>query len=481
MTRREFASACAAASSLRIATSGRAADSVTVGHDPQLFLDDFLVAEMRGLARQVQQPQRLPQPVLASATFGTTQPYLSVLYDRDWNKYRIWYNRGNPIWHAESVDGLHWTNPRVAWDLPRSYGCSLIDDGERERDASLRYKLANWQSVRALDDTPQDVSGMYVGCSPDGLRWTPHAHQPVLPTWPDGWPKVTRHGVGDIVDVYFDPLNHCYQAACKLFALPEDGYPPAPKAGNTFRRLVGMSESSDFIHWQQPWRIHVPDARDEGLLEFYGMGGMHVRGSLRIGLVRVLRDDLPCEAGGPKDGIGYTVLATSRDGQSWRRFREPFLDRNLKPGSWDHAMTWCSGVLPVRDELYLYYGGYARGHKIEPQRERQIGLARMKRDRYVALVPTRSDGILTTKVFALPSERMTVNARATGGEIRVRLLDAARRPLAAAAPILGDQLNARVRWQRSIVAWRGKAVALELQVRRASLFAFQFDDPVVGR
>ena len=53
-------------------------------------------------------------------------------------------------------------------------------------------------------------------------------------------------------------------------------------------------------------------------------------------------------------------------------------------------MTWIGYALPVGDEVYLYYGGYARGHKVEPDTERQIGLAKMKRDRYVAITPAGS-------------------------------------------------------------------------------------------
>jgi hypothetical protein len=98
--------------------------------------------------------------------------------------------------------------------------------------------------------------------------------------------------------------------------------------------------------------------------------------------VRVLRDDLPCDPGGPRDGIGYSVLATSRDGVAWQRRREPFLDRDPGRGTWDHAMSWIGAAVPVGDEVFFYYGGYARGHKVEPATERQIGLARMKRDRY---------------------------------------------------------------------------------------------------
>jgi hypothetical protein len=140
--------------------------------------------------------------------------------------------------------------------------------------------------------------------------------------------------------------------------VPEDGYAPGPRAGSGIRRLVGLSTSRDFVRWERPRRIFAPDGRDEGLLEFYGMGAMHVRGGLYIGFVRVLRDDLACDPGGPKDGIGYSVLATSRDGLTWRRHRAPFFDRNPERGAWDHAMAWIGAALPVGDEVLLYYGGY---------------------------------------------------------------------------------------------------------------------------
>jgi hypothetical protein len=107
------------------------------------------------------------------------------------------------------------------------------------------------------------------------------------------------------------------------------------------------------------------------------MAGILARGDLLIGLVKVLRDDLPAEASGEKRGIGYTTLAYSRDGVTWTRDREPFLPRNPSTGTWDHAMSWGDCQCPVDDDVFIYYGGYARGHKVERFTERQIGLARM--------------------------------------------------------------------------------------------------------
>src|SRR5256885_12069652 len=88
-------------------------------------------------------------------------------------------------------------------------------------------------------------------------------------------------------------------------------------------------------------------------------------------------------------------------------------------------MTWIGYALPLGEEMLFYYGGYARGHKIEPATERQIGLARMKKDRYVAITSDRDEGILTTPAFIVPSGKLTINLKPrAGGETRIRLISA---------------------------------------------------------
>src|SRR5947209_1430042 len=135
MRRRAFlqvggASAAALAVTPRlVCLAAEAPRPLELGPGPQLFLDDYLIDRLDGLVRRVEPPERLPGPVLDSKTFGTTQPYLTVLRDEAGHRYRIWYNRGPAVWHAESADGLRWARPRVAWDLPRGYGASLVDDG----------------------------------------------------------------------------------------------------------------------------------------------------------------------------------------------------------------------------------------------------------------------------------------------------------------------------------------------------------------
>lgn len=477
LSRREFLAA-SAGTATRVPAAPRGGSPARLRPGPHLFLDDFLVEREEGLSREVRPPARLPEPVLSSARFGTTQPYLGLLRDPDSRRLRLWYNRGNAIWHTESTDGLHWEEARLAWDLKRCYGVTVIDDRGRDPDPDRRFKLANWQATREKEDRPGDDSGMWVGCSPDGFRWRLLPGNPVLPTWPEGWGKPVHHGAGDIIDAFWDPIHRRYGCAVKVHAVPGDGFPKGPRAGDMFmRRWIGMSASTDFLRWEKPWQIAIAGPHDAGLTEFYGMGGVHARGDLLIGFARLLRDDLPCDPGGPPGalwaGIGWSCLMTSRDGVVWQRSHAPFLDRSPTRGAWDHAMAWLSGAVPVGDELFLYYGGYARGHKVEPARERQIGLARMPRDRYLSRSAGPAEALLLTPPVLLEGDRITVNA-AVRGSLRLRLRDAAGRPLEGftAEALRGDSLAHGVRWPGVLTALRGRPVRLELRLADADLYGF---------
>jgi len=469
------AAAVAAVGACAAAAEPTASGPVKINGEPQLFLDDYVVGRMAGLTRMIHHPVRIDHPVLDSKRFGTWQPYLSVVFDDRSKRIRLWYDKGQAFGITESEDGIHWGSSR-GLQIVAKYGCAVIDDGSRERDAKRRFKAAYWLEPKGRP------RGIFVAFSPDGLAWTPYPGNPVLEGYPVPPAKFKRHQVGDIVDTYYDPLRKAYGAALKMPALPEDGYKAAPRAGQLFRRLVGISFSKDFVHWSKPKRIFVPDDKDEGMLEFYGMGGMHLRGSLRIGFVRVLRDDLPCDKGGPVNGIGYTVLATSRDGETWHRYRAPFFDRNPKPGTWDHAMTWVGAVLPVGDEVFLYYGGYARGHKVSRNTERQLGLARIRKDGYVSLRAGTQDGALMTKPLVFDGAALTLNIdMAEGGVVRVEVQDDQGRALpglrlAECDPIVGDHIARMVTWKgkSDLSSLVGKPIRLRFLMRSADLYAFQF-------
>lgn len=468
-----------------VGSFGPATQSVDARMGPHLFVDEFLIAQSSGVTRATQHPKRhLDGPVVGWEQH-TTQPYVSVLRDPQSGTFRMWYNAYSgsetAIAYAESDDGQKWKTPKlglvgsdnrliVIGRSPEhgSYGVSVLDDRGRDPDPRRRYKLLWWSGT-------SEPAGVSAAWSADGLVWTQYDGNPVVPYYPGDHPKAAV-GVGDIVDLFYDPIRNRYASLLKLHANQSDGW---TRSGRAFRRLVGQSISNDFFKWNEPWRVITPQPEDEGKLEFYGAGGTIARGQLLITFVRMLHDDYSPEPGGELTGIGYTTLATSRDGVSWQRQEDVFFDRNPVPGTWDRAMTWVSSALPVGDELFLYYGGYKRGHKVEPERERQIGLVKMPMDRFVALqsMGRKHGTIQTILLHDLDIQRLVLNADAANGTIRVQVREAGGRVAPGLSfddcvPITGNGLTLPVRWKTGIERLQGE-VRLEFEITNSKLFGFE--------
>jgi hypothetical protein len=215
------------------------------------------------------------------------------------------------------------------------------------------------------------------------------------------------------------------------------------------RRVTQQSTSTNLLDWCEPWFVLTPDDRlDEGQTQFYAMDGYLRRGDLLIGMVKVLRDDLKADS--PPDppdayGIGYTTLAWSHDGERWVRDRATFFDRAPQRSAWDHAHAWIDEQVPVGDEVWLYYGGYQRGHKVNRFEERQIGLLKMKRDRYVARESGPSGGSFRTPLVIVAADAMTLTVDARAEEVQVEAFVGGHRCPASLEPTArrsGDVLEA---------------------------------------
>jgi len=419
---------------------------------------------------------------------------MTVIRDPQTRKFRMWYNHGIGknayIGYAESEDGIHWETPSLGiygpdnrvWQI-YGYDTNVIDEGSDFPRPQERFKLAWWGGV-----TPERLQeGLRLAVSPDGIHWTAYEHNPVLPTKVEGDPRVHMR-VSDIADVFYDPIRKRYAGFFKASALASDGYIGGPRAGELYRRLVIMSVSDDFFHWRRPWRVMVPEPRDEGLQEFYSSCPPLVRGNLMISFVRMLHDEYPVEPGGEADGIGYTTLATSRDGVTWQRHDEIFFDRNPRPDNWDRAMTWIGSVLTVGNEHYLYYGGYKLGHKKEPKRWRQLGVAKMDRDRFVSRGASgETPAHILTIPFRVPlqtSWTLHLNAKADEGKIRVRICREDGTPLAGydyadMQPVTGDGLSLPISWIQkenivsNFVQIDSEIIRLDFEITNARLFGVE--------
>lgn len=431
---------------------------------PQLFIDDYLIGESSFLTRVVNNPQKLPKPVVTGGKNGDEnfQPYTSVVRDPQTKRFRMWYNTGEDvsvshIGYIESEDGIHWLRPhRVLKDPgPIKFGVSVVDRGEKFPDPAKRYVLGYYYK-----------DGLMIATSVEGLDWTLLQPKSVL-----------QHN-HDIDSLRWDPLRNRFLAIVSVWVVDN--------RWEERRRIPHQSVSTDLVNWKKLWPILTPKIGapvERGETQFYAMGGAITRGDLLIGLVKVLRDDLNATPGksgkemGDLDrkaaGLGYTVLAWSHDGETWQRDYEPFIPQNLVPGSWDHAMAWADEQIVVGDETFVYYAGYARGHKVARFEERQIGLARMPRDRYVSRDADLNVGRLLTKPLVLEASSITVNANVVG-LMRVRLLTADGKPKRGFdwAEIRGDAVAHPVKWQSKIGSLGNDAVRLEFELKDAQLFGF---------
>jgi hypothetical protein len=242
-------------------------------------------------------------------------------------------------------------------------------------------------------------------------------------------------------------------------------------------RCPTQSVSTDLLHWSTPSPVITPDGRDQGVTQFYGMAGVVARGDLLIANLKVLRDDVTAE-GAPAGayGIGYTVLAWSRDGLNWTRDTQPFIDRDYTPGTWDHAMAWGDSQLVVGDQTYVYYGGYAWGHKYNRYTDREIGLAVMGRDRYVSRDAGVTTGTLGTPVFVSGANDITINAM-VNGSLNVRVLDQNGQPLPGFgwddfSTIHGDSVSHAAHWAQAFSTLAGTPIKLEFYLTNGQLYGF---------
>ena len=442
------------AAAMCCAFHGAWAEPIVLGPGPHLLLDDYLIEDSSLVVRRIMEPQReAANPLITGQQDGNFQPYVTVVRDPETKRFRVWYNiqldgrRRSTLGYMESDDGVAWERPHRELDLPFevTYGASILDRGPAYPDSGRRFKFGYYHD-----------GGLRIAVSSDGLDWESLAPNALVPC-------------GDITSIYWDPVRRRYGANLKQQTGPRDWL------GNRLRKNA-HSVSEDLPNWSEPRLSIYPDERDYGETQFYCMDGVLARGDLLIGLVRVLRDDLPAEPDGEIAGIGYTTLAWSRDGAHWERDREPFLPRSSEPGAWDRAMAWGSSQTPVGGELYIYYGGYQRGHKIERNTERRIGLARIPRDRYVAREAGAERGRLLTRPVTLDAKSMTLNANAADGEIRVRVLDLDGEPVpgfsfSECEPVTMDALDAQVTWSHPLSELAHAPVRLEIEMERAQLFA----------
>ena len=132
----------------------------------------------------------------------------------------------------------------------------------------------------------------------------------------------------------------------------EDG----AQRGSFDYRAIARSESADFENFPVPEKILEPDFDDPEDADMWG-GGLYDTAAVKYPLADDAYLIFTAAYYHTTDALDIQ-LATSRDGIHFVRWREPFV--RLGPaGAFDSMMLYMGvGVLPIGDELRLYYTGY---------------------------------------------------------------------------------------------------------------------------
>ncbi|WP_395743928.1 hypothetical protein [Prosthecobacter sp.] len=454
---------------------------------PLLFADDSGVAASSGVLRTIHPARTRSEPVLrAERPWEGSRVYVygSVHFDPTTKRFCMWYlghpdvdaagvkpavpgfrkGKGDVVLYATSQDGLKWERPALGLhSFQGSTANNIIFDlhspsvyvDVRDPDPARRYKM-----LGSL------MGKYYAAVSADGVKWSSYPKQAILKS-------------SDNISLTRDPLTGDYLAFNRQ---------PHEKLGRT----VSLSRSHDFKTWSEPELVFAPDAEDDAWTRnpdehtevnnlsvfphaagFIGLPTMfHV-----LGKNRKPSEVTPGQSA--TDGIVEVQLITSTDGRKWQRThpRISVIGRG-QPGGFDAGtiLGVSSTCVDAGDESWVYYTALTTSHGAPvPPKRISIGRAEWRRHGFASL-DAGERGQVETKPLRLSSGSLLVNANATGGELRVALLEADGSPIPGHAledceVLKTDSTRWAVRWKEQAAAPTDRPVKIVIAMKQSRLFS----------
>ena len=296
---------------------------LAIGLEPQLFVDNMLVASVQDATRRWHAPQRYQDGPLFTedrpwehrlwiAYYGST----TLIRDPEDGLFKCWYQdqEGDPrkgespgsrppanfsmratLLYAQSSDGVHWEKPELDVSAIGGRRTNIVlgggDFGDAHAMTVVRdpYPLRPEERFRGMlrriwfegEVRNRVTTAVH---SPDGIHWSMYPERPTFGS---------RGGSpGDVNILWYDEhsrefvvnirahigglpgavnLRHPYRAHGFLHPYQ----PHDPLSQN--KRRVWQSRSHDFIHWSEPLLIAVPDDDEDGLDEgYYGLSQFRI-------------------------------------------------------------------------------------------------------------------------------------------------------------------------------------------------------------
>jgi len=457
--------------SLAAAAGGKDQTVCDLGSRRELFVDDWLIADITGASLRLHHP--VPREVVFSFDApweGNTCGYVTVFQDGD--LYRMYYRGSDFDWktkktthqltcYAESKDGIHWTRPKlglfefngsrdnnIVWMGPGVHNFTPFKDANPNCAPDARYKALGVEN-RAL----------IAFKSPDGIHWSLMQKEPVI----------TKGAFDSQNLAFWDPVRGRYVEFHRNF---RHGV-----------RDIMTCTSEDFLHWTEPVWLDYGDAPWEHLYTnaiqsyfraphiFMGFPGRFLPSRKRV-------------PEHPEPGVSDGVFMTSRDGVHFHRWVEAFLRPGLRRDAWWERCNYAAwGMLVTKsaieglpDELSLYYNEH---YYIDGNCLRRFTL---RMDGFVSVHAGYPGGEFITRPLRFSGKRLMLNySTSAAGGIQVEIQDEKGKPLPGftlddCPEFYGDAIEEAVKWEggEDLSTLAGRTVRLRFVLRDADVYALRF-------
>ncbi|MEM7232340.1 MAG: hypothetical protein AAF517_09210 [Planctomycetota bacterium] len=505
------------------------ADLVPVGLKKQLLVDDYVIEQTESLVREVGEAKKygvVLEPTLPT-DFQTGQVhrgpdggagyefgescfcwFFSPHYDTDRKLFRLWYmgskRPGSHLAYAESKDGYRWTKPMISKDgksnlvnwlspipsLARKKSIPILDlglDGVQVMiDPRLpfgspeKFKVAFFPNIGGQDCRTR------VGYSRDGIDWRFY----------NGGRPFTGRAADFSNQVLWDPQRKKYLLICRQDFAAGGGVGELRGV-----RIMEHQKGNDLMGHPEAWKTlktfvlndpdptrvrgtNVPERQIHTFPIWYYEG-------VYFGLTDVLvATNRPVPVGKQdyktrhEKGVWEFYMSPSRDGVNYNFSAAAYPRKALIPRGPDRSFDKdCArppaNIITHDDEHWIYYLGTNERWGARKW-DARLGLAKIRLDGFFFLEAKKPNAHLLTKAFRLEGNELELNVDAHAGQIRIDILDEAKRPIPgysgtdATSYAKVDRLRFRPRWKgKNLSKLVGRNIRLRVELSQARLFAFQ--------
>jgi hypothetical protein len=444
---------------------------VNIGSRLELFVDDWLIDEMKGVELRLHHPTPREVVFRFDAPWeGNTCAYVTVFQDGD--IFRMYYRGSHYDYktrktthqvtcYAESKDGIHWVKPElnlfefdgskrnnIVWMGIGCHNFAPFKDANPNCKPEARYKALGGGK-----------GGLMAFQSPDGIHWELIRDEPVI----------TKGA--------FDSQNLAFWDSVR------GRYVEFHRGSYEGVRHIMTCTSQDFINWTEPRWLDFGDAPLEHLYT-NAITPYYRAPHIFLGFPKRFLPERKRIADHPLMGVSDGVFMSSRDGLSWHRWLEAFIRPGLQRERWwqrNNMTAW--GILVTRsdipgapDELSLYSSEayYTGGCRLRRYTIRIDG--------FVSVHAPYAGGEFITRPFTFEGRELIINySTSAAGGIRVEITDEKGDPIPGyglddCPEIYGDEIEGIVSWRsRSDVSeLAGRPIRLRFVMKDADLYSIRF-------